>query len=93
MFNGTSPSKNGDPATAVSAPLLASIENAEILPFDPTLPTYKNVPDDFWDLLRKAYKRAPKLLLKEAQAAASLNALLTIADSLIAQRSSASGKK
>ena len=57
------------------------------------LATYKNVPDDFWDLLRKAYKRAPKLLLKEAQAAASLNALLTIADSLIAQRSSASGKK
>ena len=43
MLSGAIPNGNGDPETAVSAPLLASIENTERL-VDPALPTYRNVP-------------------------------------------------
>lgn len=47
---------------------------------------YKNVSGDFWDRLERAYEEAPKLMLKEAQASAALNALLSAAHSLISAR-------
>ncbi len=44
----------------------------------------------FWDEVLKRYRRQPTPLLKEAAAAAALNALLTVADTILARRA---GKK
>ena len=50
------------------------------------LKNYKNVPHDFWVKLEAAYEDAPKVMLKEAQASAALNALLAAAHSLLRER-------
>jgi len=43
MLSGAIPIGKGEPATAVSAPLLALMEKTEML-FEPELPTYKKLP-------------------------------------------------
>lgn len=47
---------------------------------------YRNVPNNFWVQLEAEYEDASKLMLKEAQASAALNALLAAAHSLIRAR-------
>lgn len=60
--------------------------NAEMAAIDTFLSDKTNIPPNFWRLLADAYETAPKRLLKEAAAAAALNALVLSAQLLLSAR-------